>query len=133
MNNSGLLLYTYQIDKFAYFLPALKILLDTINSTISLVLSANILEMLYAGSPMEEIIKPVILLLTLAFLLNMASSILQNEFIGPKRANVTRVYDGNLAAKFQYMDYSLIDSPYIKKLNERIYYELWNAQAQYYT
>ena len=119
-NIQNLLLYTYQIDKFAYFLPAFKILLDTINSTVSLVLSANILEMLYEGSPLEEIIKPVILLLTLAFLLNMASSILQHEFIGPKRANVTRVYDGNLAAKFQYMDYSLIDSPYVKKLNERI-------------
>ncbi len=119
-NIKNLISYTYKIDKSAYFFPALRILSDSVRSAASLVLSAEILEMLYERRPMAEIGRPVILLLALTFLLNMVSSVIQNEFLGPKRGNVKRVYDGNLAAKFQYMDYSLIDSPYVKDLNDRI-------------
>ena len=119
-NIKNIFSYTYKIDKSAYFLPALKILLNAIKNALSLVLSAQILEMIYQNSPMEEIIRPVILLLAMNFLLTMAASVLQEEWIGPIRANVRRTFDGNLAAKFQRMDYSLVDSPYVKKLYERI-------------
>ncbi len=119
-NIKNLISYIYKIDKYSYFLPALRILLNTINSAVSLVLTADILEMLYQGNPIKEIARPVILLLALTFLLNMAASVLQEEFINPRRTNVKRIYDGNLAAKFQQMDYSLVDSPYVKKLQERI-------------
>ena len=114
-NIKNLISYIYKIDKYSYFLPALRILLNTINSAVSLVLTADILEMLYQGNPIKEIARPVILLLALTFLLNMAASVLQEEFINPRRTNVKRIYDGNLAAKFQQMDYSLVDSPYVKK------------------
>jgi len=119
-NIKNLIAYTYKIDKSMYFLPVVKILLSAIRSSVSLVLSADILEMLYAGKPMEEIMKTVMLLLAVTFLINMVNSVLQNEFIGPGRGNVRRIYDCNLAAKYQYMDYSLLDSPSVRKLRERI-------------
>ncbi|MCI8798279.1 MAG: ABC transporter ATP-binding protein [Lachnospiraceae bacterium] len=64
--------------------------------------------------------RPVIWLLAFSFGLSLFSSVLLNEYIQPKRDNIGRIYDGNYAAKFQQMDYSLIESPYVMKLNERI-------------
>jgi len=119
-NIKNIISCTYNIDKSTYYLPALKILLSAVQSSLSLVLSAEILERLYEGRAMEEVMRPAAVLLVLTFLMNMAGSVLQKEFIGPGRGNVRRVYDGNLAAKYQYMDYSLIDSPYVKHLRERI-------------
>ncbi len=120
-NIKNLVSYTYKIDRSMYYLPVIQILMNAIKGAVSLVLSANILEMLYEKKPMEEIMWQVAMLLGLTFFINILNSILQNQFIGPGRANVRRIYDGNLAAKYQYMDYSLVDSPFVRNLRRRIY------------
>lgn len=115
-----ILLYTHRVDKAHYPLCALRHLLNAANGALKLILSARILEALFDARPMAEVMKPVILLLAVPSLLEIVSCVLQNEVIDPRRGNVLRVYNGNLSAKFQSMDYSLIDSPYVKKLSDRI-------------
>ena len=116
----NLLLYTHRMDKSFYPLSALRRLLIAANDVLKLILSAQILEALFAASPMAEVMKPVILLLTIPSLVEMISCVMQNEYIDPKRGNLARMHEGNLSAKFQNMDYSLIDSPYVRELMERI-------------
>ena len=119
-NIKNLLMHVYKIDKTYYLLDSIRILLDAVGSAVTVVLSADILEMLYEARPAEEIMKVVLLLLTLPTLLAIASSVLWNEFVQPGRENIGRVYEGNLAAKFQSMDYSLVNSPYVKTMQDRI-------------
>lgn len=119
-NIKSLFFYVYHIDRGAFLLPALKLLLDAVKRALSVVLSAEILERLFEGAAMEEILKPAVLLLSVTFVLTMVCIILQQEWIGPKRSNVRRVYDGNLAAKYQTMDFSLLESPYVAELKTRI-------------
>ena len=119
-NMKNLLAYVYQIDKTYYFLNCLRLLLDAVGSALTVALSANILEMLYDSRPMAEIMKGVILLLALPTLAYMLSSFLLNEFVLPGKENMARVYDANLAAKFLQMDYSMVDSPYVKDIQDRI-------------
>ena len=110
----------YQIDRTYFFLAAVRLLMDAVKSALIMVLSADILGLLYESASAEEIMRPVVWLLVLSFVLSMASSVLLNEFLLPRRENIGRTYDGNFAAKFQQMDYSLMESPHVMKLNERI-------------
>ena len=119
-NIRNLLVYIHEIDKAYYILAFMQLLVDAVETAFAMVLSADILELLYESAPYEEIRKPVISLLGLSFLLSLVSSVLKNEFVLPRRENIAKTYGGNLAAKFQQMDYSLIDSPYVKKLSDRI-------------
>ena len=119
-NIRNLLVQVYRIDKSYFFLNSLRLLLDAVGNAVTVVLSAEILEMLYAGSPVAEIMRVVLLLLAIPTLLAVASSVLWHEFVDPGRANIGRVYEGNLAAKFQSMDYSLVNSPYVKDMQDRI-------------
>lgn len=119
-NIRNLLVQVYRIDKSYFFLNSLRLLLDAVGNAVTVVLSAEILEMLYAGSPAAEIMRVVLLLLAIPTLLAVASSVLWHEFVDPGRANIGRVYEGNLAAKFQSMDYSLVNSPYVKDIQDRI-------------
>ena len=119
-NIRNLLVYIHEIDKAYYILAFMQLLVDAVEAAFAMVLSADILELLYESAPYEEIRKPVISLLGLSFLLSLVSSVLKNEFVLPRRENIAKTYGGNLAAKFQQMDYSLIDSPYVKKLSDRI-------------
>lgn len=119
-NIKDLMSCTYYIDKLHYYLAAFIHLLNAVNANLSLIITAVVLDGLYAGNSMKEIVGKAALLLCISFLLRMAASILWNEVMQPRRENVKRVYDGNLAAKYQNMDFSLIDSPYVKKLSERI-------------
>ena len=114
------MVYIHEIDKAYYILAFMQLLVDAVETAFAMVLSADILELLYESAPYEEIRKPVISLLGLSFLLSLVSSVLKNEFVLPRRENIAKTYGGNLAAKFQQMDYSLIDSPYVKKLSDRI-------------
>ena len=116
----NLLAAVHGLDRSYFFLNILRLLTDTANGALRLVLSADILELLYEGRPMEEIMKSVVLLLVFPSLLTLASSVLWNEFISPRKENIIRIYNGNFAAKFQSMDYSLLESPYVKELMERI-------------
>lgn len=134
--------YTYHIDKLHYYLAAFTHFLNAVNANLSLIITAVVLDGLYAGNPMKVILGKAILLIGVSFLLRMGASILWNEVMQPRRENVRRVYDGNLAAKYQNMDFSLIDSPYVKKLSERIekdnqwgaglYNLFWNFDAIVY-
>ena len=119
-NIRNLLLHVYKIDKTYYLLDCIRLLLDAVRGALAVVLSADILEMLYEARPMEEIMKAVILLLVLPTLAAVLSSVLWHEFVEPGKMNIARVYDGNLAAKFQSMDYSLVNSPYVKDMQDRI-------------
>ena len=119
-NIRNLLVQVYRIDKSYFFLNSLRLLLDAVGNAVTVVLSAEILEMLYAGSPVAEIMRVVLLLLAIPTLLAVASSVLWHELVDPGRANIGRVYEGNLAAKFQSMDYSLVNSPYVKDMQDRI-------------
>ncbi|MCI9143852.1 MAG: ABC transporter ATP-binding protein, partial [Lachnospiraceae bacterium] len=112
--------HIYNIDRSYYFLAAIQLLTDAGKAALTLVLSADILELLYRSAPVGEIGRPVAYLLALTFILSMISSILKNEFILPARGNIRRIYEGNLFAKIQQMDYSLVDSPQVRKLSERI-------------
>ena len=119
-NIRNLLVQVYRIDKSYFFLNSLRLLLDAVGNAMTVVLSAEILEMLYAARTGEEIMRVVLLLLAIPTLLAVASSVLWHEFVDPGRANIGRVYEGNLAAKFQSMDYSLVNSPYVKDMQDRI-------------
>lgn len=119
-NIKNLLVHVYNIDKTYYLLASLRILLDAVAGAVTVVLSAEILEMLYENTSMAEIMKVVVLLLAVPALLAIVSSVLWHEFVEPGRANIGRIYEGNVAAKFQSMDYSLVNSPYVKKIQDRI-------------
>ncbi len=119
-NIKNLFVHVYRIDKTYYFLDCLRLFLDAVGSALTVVLAADILEMLYESRPMEEIMKAVIFLLALPTLTAMLSSALLNEFVLPGKKNIARVYNGNLAAKFLHMDYSLVNSPYVKDMQDRI-------------
>ncbi len=112
--------YIHKIDKTYFSLATGRLLLEAVEAALALVFSAEILELLCEGAPVETIGKPVFYLLVCSFLLSTASRFLLNEFLLPKRNHICRVYDNDFAAKFQQMDYSLIESPYIKKLTDRI-------------
>lgn len=119
-NIKNLLAHVWKIDKLYFLLNSLRLLLDAVGNAMTMVLSAEILEMLYAARPAAETMRVVLLLLALPTLLAAASSVLWHEFVEPGRANIGRVYEGNLAAKFQSMDYSLVNSPYVKEMQDRI-------------
>lgn len=118
-NIRNLLAEIHKIDRNYYVLNGIRIGLDSAKGALALVLAADILDLLYGGASVEEFWKPVALVLFLPSLMGLISAILWYEFIEPKRANIRRTYEGNLAAKFRSMDYSLIDSPYVKELRER--------------
>lgn len=118
-NIRNLLVQVHKIDRSYYVLNGIRIGLDSLKGALALVLAADILDLLYRGGALEEFWKPVALVLFLPSLLGLVSSFLWYEFIEPKRDNIRRTYEGNLAAKFRSMDYSLIDSPYVKELSER--------------
>ena len=118
-NIKNLLVQVHRIDRSYYVLNGIRIGLDSARGALALVLAADILDLLYRGGALEEFWKPVAMVLFLPSLLELVSSFLWYEFIGPKRDNIRRTYDGNLAAKFRSMDYSLIESPYVKELTER--------------
>ncbi len=119
-NIRNLLLEVHQIDKSYYAINGIRIGLDSVKGALGLVLAAKILELLYRGSSLEEFWRPVAMVVFVPFLLGLVSSFLWYEFVQPKRENIRRTYEGNLAAKFRSMDYSLIDSPYVKELSERM-------------
>ena len=119
-NIRNLLLEVHQIDKSYYAINGIRIGLDSVKGALGLVLAAEILELLYRGSSLEEFWRPVAMVVFVPFLLGLVSSFLWYEFVQPKRENIRRTYEGNLAAKFRSMDYSLIDSPYVKELSERM-------------
>ena len=78
-NIRDLLLHVYKIDKTYYLLDCIRLLLDAVGGALAVVLSADILEMLYEARPMEEIMKAVILLLALPTLAAVLSSVLWHE------------------------------------------------------
>lgn len=119
-NIRNLLRQVQQIDGSYYAINGLRIGLDSMKGALELVLAAEILELLYQGGSLEEFWRPVAMVLLLPSLISLAASFLWHEFIQPKRENIRRIYEGDLAAKFRSMDYSLIDSPYVKELSERM-------------
>ncbi len=120
--------YIQKTDNTYFLLATLRLVLDAVEAALVLVFSADILELLYEGAPMEALGKPVLLLLISSFLLSAASSFLKNEFVEPKQSLIWLTYDSDFAAKFQQMDYSLLESPYVKKLNDRIWKDnSWGA------
>ena len=120
--------YIQKTDNTYFPLAVLRLVLDAVEAALGLVFSADILELLCEGAPMAALGKPVLLLLTSSFLLSAASSFLKNEFVEPKQSLIWLTYNSDFAAKFQQMDYSLIESPYVKKLNDRIWKDnSWGA------
>lgn len=119
-NIRNLLRQVQQIDGSYYAVNGLRIGLDSMKGALELVLAAEILELLYQGGSLEEFWRPVAMVLLLPSLISLVTSFLWHEFIQPKRENIRRIYEGDLAAKFRSMDYSLIDSPYVKELSERM-------------
>lgn len=117
----NILAYIHRTDKSYYAFVLLTHLVDSLRTVVTIVLSADILQLLYDAVSMEEMIKPVALLLAVPFLMSLLSSVLHNEILEPKMENIARIYDGDLAAKFQKMDFSLLDSPYVKKISDRIF------------
>ena len=113
--------YIQKTDNTYFLLATLRLVLDAVEAALGLVFSADILELLWEGASMENLGKPVILLLSSSFLLSGASSFLKNEFVEPKQSLIWLTYDSDFSAKFQQMDYSLIESPYVKKLTDRIW------------
>lgn len=116
----NLLSHVYRIDRSYYLVNAVRLLMDAVKGALTVVFSARILELLYRKGSVEELAWAVGLMLAVPFLLTFASSALWHEVIEPKRKNIRRIYDGNLSAKFRSMDYSLIDSPYVKELSDRM-------------
>ena len=116
----NLLSHVYRIDRSYYLVNMVRLLLDAVKGALTVVFSARILELLYKKGSVQELAWAVGLMLAVPFLLTFAGSVLWHEVIEPKRKNIRRVYDGNLAAKFRSMDYSLIDSPYVKELSDRM-------------
>lgn len=125
----NILSYIHRTDRSYYAVVLLTYLVDALSSAAVTVLSANILQLLYAAVSREPasglfedgtIVRPVVLLLAIPFGLSLLSSLLHNEILDPKMENIARIYDGDLAAKYQKMDYSLINSPYVKKISDRI-------------
>ena len=119
-NIRDLLSHVHKIDPAYFAVNTLRLFLDAAGSALGMVLSAEILERLYSRAPREEILAPLLLLLAVPSLISLVSAFLWNEFVKPKREHITLVYDGDLSAKFQSMDYSLIDSPYVKEITDRI-------------
>lgn len=119
-NIKELLSHVQKIDSSYFAVNTLRLFLDAAGNALSMVLSARILELLYLSAPMEDILRPLALLLAVPSLISLTSDFLWYEFVQPKREHITRVYDGDLFAKFQTMDYSLIDSPYVKDIADRI-------------
>lgn len=103
--------YIQKTDNTYFLLATLRLVLDAVEAALGLVFSADILELLWEGASMENLGKPVILLLSSSFLLSAASSFLKNEFVEPKQSLIWLTYDSDFSAKFQQMDYSLIESP----------------------
>ncbi len=119
-NIRNLLRQIYEIDKSYYAVNGLRVGLDAVKGALELLLAAEILELLYQGGSLKEFWRPVAMVLLVPLLISLVTSFLWHEFIQPKQQNIWRTYDGNLAAKFRSMDYSLIDSPYVKELQERM-------------
>ena len=116
----SLVSHMYRLDKSYFYLNTLRFALDALLPALSLVLTADILELLYHRADFLAVMRPVCLLLALNALITLASSLLWSVCLHPKLMNLIRTYDGDLAAKYQQMDYSLVDSPYVKDLTERI-------------
>ncbi len=119
-NIRNIMRVTWEIDPSHYGIAALVHLINAIHANLSLIITAVILNAIYAGKPASEIIGTALLLILAGFVLRMAASVLWNEVMAPKRENVARTFRLNRSAKYQNMDFSLINSPYVKKLSERI-------------
>ena len=82
----NMLEYVQKTDNTYFLLATLRLVLDAVEAALGLVFSADILELLWEGASMENLGKPVILLLSSSFLLSGASSFLKNEFVEPKQS-----------------------------------------------
>ena len=91
--------YIQKTDNTYFPLAVLRLVLDAVEAALGLVFSADILELLCEGAPMEALGKPVLLLLISSFLLSAASSFLKNEFVEPKQSLIWLTYDSDFAAK----------------------------------
>ena len=89
-NIRNLLLEVHQIDKSYYAINGIRIGLDSVKGALGLVLAAEILELLYRGSSLEEFWRPVAMVVFVPFLLGLVSSFLWYEFVQPKRENIRR-------------------------------------------
>lgn len=116
----NILAYVHRTDRKYFPVVVIRCLTDTLKSVAAMIFSANILQLLYEAAPLEEMILPVVRLLAVPFGLSLITSVLNNEIIWPREKYIALVYDGDLAAKYQKMDYSLIDSPYVQKISDRI-------------
>lgn len=116
----AILCYIHRTDRSYFAAAAAANMTNALASAATIVLSANILRLLYGSAPPEAMVRPVVLLLAAPFLLHVLASVLHNEFLEPKMENIARIYDGEHASKYQRMDYSLLESPYVKKISDRI-------------
>lgn len=111
--------YVRKIEKGYFLIGISEQTINTFSGYLILILFATILNMLEAGKKAEEIIKIAVCVLVIYKIFQMVVSFLRNKKQVKMQA-IAYKYEFMMTEKVMSMDYSLVDSPKVRELRDRI-------------